>query len=569
MALPLAVKNAARRIWDNLGFVCVAGVLIYCVIHAFDPPRLNWGDSMSDYNVMTAGRNFAKYGFLKMRLTPILLDPAYQRSFEPAFIYTHYPQLPDLTNGVLRVVFHMHELWQFRLVAIGFSFAALFFIYQLLRSYWGRQTAQIALALWVVNPLWIQHADYLHHAPLGAFFGFGSVYLALRYLREERRRFLVASGVFLFFTVLASYDMWFFVPLLLAMVTMHHHRKLVSWPIVRTLGFLALFAIAAVTFKFATNAWALGGVGPWLHDLRFQYTERGTDKITRTHYGHGALPTMYGRVERFFTLLLFPIVLFWALRPLIRRRWGNSFPQAFTAPNPWWLFAAACPFLVIFTEVWVGQYYPTLLVIPFYAVACASFAAILLTSDARARLVGVVLVLGLLLNSLGENYSFKKAFFREDEIASLRAHLDSLEGPGQQVLFNTVFDAAYRYYFNRNTVALILFPPGPSNIVLATYSDEKQRPRAAGPNGTVYVHHNHLTDELYDKGYYYIFGRYGLWRLWGNPEKYRKAVDEIIAQRDSIIMANVQRMGTKVVETPDYSIWKIPPQPSEGTTAQR
>jgi len=135
-----------------------------------------------------------------------------------AMIYTHYPQLPDLMNGVLRVVFGLSDIVQFRFVALAFSFASLFFIYQLLCAYWSRQTAQVAIALWVINPLWIQHADYLHHLPYAAFFGFGSMYFLVRYLRDAKRGWLAASGAFLFLTILSSYDYWFFAPLLIALI---------------------------------------------------------------------------------------------------------------------------------------------------------------------------------------------------------------------------------------------------------------------------------------------------------------------------------------------------------------
>ena len=560
--------RVVRVAWKNVGFVCVAAVLIYCVIHAFDPPRLNWGDSMSDYNVMTSGRNFQKYGFLKLHLTPLLMDPAYTRSFEPVFVYTHYPQLPDLMNGVLRVALGMETLTQFRLVALVFSFTALFFVYQLLVQYWGRSTAQMGLALWVVNPLWIQHADYLHHAPYAAFFGFGSVYFLTRALGESRRGFLAASGIFLFITVLASYDYWFFAPLLLAMATVAHYRTVASWSVVRPLAFLALFAIAGLAVKLGTNAWALGGLQPWLKDLRFQFAERATDRVTRTSYRLGVVPTAYGRVERFFTVLLIPIALFWASVPLLRRRWKTPFfTTASRVYNPWLLFFGALPFLYLFTEIWVAQYYPALLVLPFYAVATAAFIG-LLSMSPGARVIGGFLFSALLLNSVYENSRFKKAFFDLNTVRTMSAQLDSVAGPGQQVLINHVFDAPYRYYFNRNTVAVALFPPRVANVGLESYADARRHWRSAGPDGAIFVQHKHVKDELYDKGYYYIFGRLRLWALWANPEKHRELVDEMIVERDSTLMAHVARMGRKLYDAPDYAIWRIQPPSTSGDASQ-
>ena len=94
------------RVGQHRLHLLIGAVFVFCILHAFDPPRLNWGDSGSDFNAMSAGRNFQKYGFLKLRLTPFLLDPAVMTiDHDKMFIYTHYPQLPDLMNGLLRVVF--------------------------------------------------------------------------------------------------------------------------------------------------------------------------------------------------------------------------------------------------------------------------------------------------------------------------------------------------------------------------------------------------------------------------------------------------------------------------------
>ncbi len=64
-------------------------------------------------------------------------------------------------------MFGFSDLVQFRLVALVFTFSSLFFVYRLARPLLVATAAQITLGLWVLNPLWIQHADYLHHAPYG------------------------------------------------------------------------------------------------------------------------------------------------------------------------------------------------------------------------------------------------------------------------------------------------------------------------------------------------------------------------------------------------------------------
>ena len=375
-----------------------------------------------------------------------------------------------------------------------------------------------------MNPLWIQHADYLHHIPYGAFFGFGCLFFLVRYFRDEQRwAWLAAAGAFLFLTFLASYDWWFFAPLLVLMVTVGHYRAVFRRPVIRVLAILGACAAAAVLFKLATNVWALGGLTAFLADLRFQFAERATDSVTRSRYRGGAWPTLYGRVERFFTLLLFPVTAFWALYPSIQRRWGERLPStARGVVNPGLLLLAALPFLLLFVEMWVGQYYPGLLVVPYYAVGFAAVATMLYDSGARAaRAAAVVLVLALLANSVDENLTFKPAFFDRDAIATLGRELATLSPPGKEVLVNHVFDAQYRYYFNRKIIGLALVPPRVSDIALASLANPVTHPKTATADGAVFVQHKHVVDEMYDKGYYYILGRYRLWGMGETPEKKR------------------------------------------------
>ena len=416
------------------------------------------------------------------------------------------------------------------------------------------------VALWSVNPLWIQHADNLHHAPYAYFFGAASVYCLSRYLRAgacARPRLLVLAGVCLFVTFMASYDFWFFVPLLLAIVTYAEHRR-VTMRGVRLLGTLAVFALAAIAFKWVTNAWALGGMQGWLADLRYQITERSTNAAVKTSYASGIVPVALGRVEHYFSLLFIGVALFWALVPAWRGRRqlpGVLVPRA----NPIVVLVAALPFLCLFSELWVEQVYPTLLLISFYAVASGVLVAVLLAAETRAaRLVGVVLLVALLWNSLDEDARFKKEFFDPGAIATLRAELDSVSAPGQRILVNHVFDGAYRYYFNHATVALIATPPSRMGAALDHYLDPSQSP-AANANGAVFVRHKRVADEMFDKSYYFIVARYQLWDLWADPDAYKPVVDSLMADRDAQLEAVVAARGHKISETPFYTVWKLPP----------
>lgn len=557
------LRRGLSAVWRNIGFVCVAITLMYCVVHAFDPPRLNWGDPGSDYNVMSSGANFARYGFIKLRLTPFLMDPALIGPADRSMVYTHYPQLADLMNGVLRVAFGLSDLVQFRLVALAFSFCALFFVYRLIALYWSREAAQVGLALWVLNPIWLQFADYLHYAPYTAFFGFGSVYFLTRYLRAaHRRRLLFVSGAFLFFAYLSAYDAWFFIPILLALVAVGHYRA-VGIRTIRTLASLALFAIAAVAFKAATNIWALGGVRPFLEDIRFQLLERATGSIVHTQLSNGIWPTTYGRIERCFSLLLIAAMVFWALVPVFRAKWMRALPGlARRHVNPYVLLIAALPFLALFTELWVSQYAPTLLVLPFYTVACAALIALLLEAPPRwARPIGLALAVALFANSIAEDLSFSRSFFTRDSIQTLDAKLQAMTMPGQYVMTNHLFDFLYMHYFRHATIDLIMNPPQRFQAALAYYADAS-RTRVAPPSGAIFVQHKHVADQLYDKNLYYLLAREGLWWAWGNPERYHDAIERLVGERDSLLTAAVASVGQKVYETEDYAIWRIPPQSS-------
>jgi hypothetical protein len=224
------------------------------------------------------------------------------------------------------------------------------------------------------------------------------------------------------------------------------------------------------------------------------------------------------------------------------------------------LFFAALPFLLLFREMWIGQLYPALLVLPFYAVASAALATLLAESGQRAaKAMGVVLVVALLANSVAEDLTFKKAFMTPKTIASLRADLDAVSAPGQYILTNSIFDGLYRYYFDRNIVLLVLNPPARIPAAIANYTNPKNS-RIVTPTGAIYVQHKHLEDQLFDKGIYYLLADSGAWDAWGHPDKYHRAIDSLVHERDSLLTQAMSSRGQRVAETDAYVVWRILPQ---------
>jgi hypothetical protein len=568
---PSAISRLGIALWRNIGFIAYAAVLAYSIVGAFDPPRLNWGDSGSDYNVMAAGRNFQRYGFLKLRLTPNLLDRSVWVKEDSTHIYTHYPQLPELANGVYRVVFGVSRIETFRLIALAFSFASFFFIYRLVDTYWSRQTAQIALALWVSNPLWIQHADYLHNGPYGMFFGYGCIYFLVRWLEHnDERRWLLASGVFLFLTYCSSYDYWIYAPLLLATAASMRFGGLFRRETIRVLSFLAAFAVVAIVAKATTVAWALGGIRPLINDVFRQGIEHTQADFLGESYMGGVWPTLIGRIERYFSLLLIPLAFAWGAVPWVQRRWKKHIAVSLPRVNPIVVLLAAIPFLCVFRELWVAQYYPFLMIVPFYAVGFAAAVVTLVEAPLRsARAIGIVMLVAVSYSALDEQIRFKKAFFDPAAIRTLRAQLDSAP-QGQRVYVNHVFDAAYRYYFDRNVFMLIPHESYRVESVIDFFSDPRRSPYPH-PEGMLFVQDKHLKDEVFDKGYYTfrIFGHYGLWGAWANPPAYRRFLDSLVSDRDSMLMVHLARKATKIYESSFYTLWRVNPVVPAGVATGR
>jgi hypothetical protein len=228
--------------------------------------------------------------------------------------------------------------------------------------------------------------------------------------------------------------------------------------------------------------------------------------------------------------------------------------------NPIVLLGCALPFLMLFVEIWVGQYYPAVQVIPFYAVGSALAAVLLIDSaSGPARLTGALMLGWMLGNSVDENATFPIAYFDPAAIATMGPQLDAESPRDIEVLVNHVFDAPYRYYFERRTMPATTIPRNRIDATLQYIADSAKDVDRSTGRGAVLVQHKHVVDELYDKGYYHLLARRGAWTLWGNPRKYHDALSQFVAEGDSMLVAGAARNGHKLYETDFYVVWRINP----------
>ena len=92
--------NRKLRRRCNIGMIIIVCVM-FAAICAMSKMDVIWPcDRGSNLNVLMSGENFANYGFWKLRFTPLhYIGPI---SDNPDY-YLHYPPLPNIINGLMRI----------------------------------------------------------------------------------------------------------------------------------------------------------------------------------------------------------------------------------------------------------------------------------------------------------------------------------------------------------------------------------------------------------------------------------------------------------------------------------
>ncbi|MDB4938032.1 MAG: hypothetical protein JWP87_5004 [Labilithrix sp.] len=483
------------------------------------PLRMNWGDTMSDSNVQTSGRYFARYGFVNLRFTPVIdVGPLRPDSLR----YTHYPPLPDLVNGVQQALFGEADISTFRIFADLLTLASLVFLYRWVRSLWGDITANVTLVLLTTNMLWLQYADTIHHVPLYWFCGFATLDLVARWLDDGKGRRLLLAVATTFLCMMASYDYFFFLPLAVAATIWMKGRRLRDRAVRPLLAAIVGGVTLAVLTKFSLVAWTTG-FGNLVDDFVFQLHERATSKHSMS-YRAGIAPTFFYRTIRFFTPVFF-IVLGLQVVAIVHRLRRRGEETGMPSLSPLLLLACGVPFVALFSQLFVEQYHPMLQFMPYYAVSTAAFVAWLWEQRGRAgRALAVVAVLVAVAWEGREIAIFDKTFLARDDAAKVHDYL--AKNDKRNVIFtNSWADAPTRFYFERHVLGIPVSTKADMDYFMTHFFFED------GDEPVHYIDFNDVDQSAIDKHLYGIFAAEKKWTWIADPIPHKAEISEYLRRR--------------------------------------
>jgi hypothetical protein len=236
-------------------------------------PDLHHGDDFQDADALNAGDNFLRFGFVACRFLPMLerQGDVHQRP------YTHYPPLPHIINGILRMA-HVDSLRAMRAVALLGSLAGVLCWYVFMRIVTGSCAwAFLAALFYLFNPMFIYGAD-----SLGQFSYSEALRAAILMLtacwgagKSSAHRKAWAWGAWILCAVQTLVTFEYAVFILLWLVCAHFFLRAllprISW---KYILFLATAPLAGFLLHLLQNIWYFGGVGLACADLFGKAVER-------------------------------------------------------------------------------------------------------------------------------------------------------------------------------------------------------------------------------------------------------------------------------------------------------
>ena len=267
--------------------VCIAALTLLFLFLAV--PRLYFfdlehGDDYQDADVLNAGRNFLILGFRECRFLPVL--NAGQETAENA--YTHFPPLPMIINGLLRLVFGTDSLFFFRCGALFFSLLHLLAWYAFIFMLFGdRRAALVSSLLYLTNPFFLFGFDSVSSINLADGFRVFMLLCFVSAARQKgvwRRRAVILLWLVSVLAALISFEYIVYMVLFYALYRFWL-RPGEKFPTLGVFLFLTSAPVAGFLLHLAQNAWYFGSFAEAVGDLSSSALERmgGVKEIPLAH----------------------------------------------------------------------------------------------------------------------------------------------------------------------------------------------------------------------------------------------------------------------------------------------
>jgi hypothetical protein len=231
-------------------------------------PDLDHGDDFADANILTAGNNFMKFGFIKchfLEITDEQID-----NLGSATTYTHYPPLNDILNGLWRIIFRTDSLRIFRIIALLFSFLGIIFWFFAVKNLTGSYTLSwLAAVFYMTNPAFIYGMDSIHQGAYAEAARSMILYFFIKAFADPGRRkkifmFVVWCLCFIESLLTFEYIIFFGLFFILFGYFFKTGKRFPSW---KSVLWLACAPVAAFLLHVIQNTWYFASFSLAIQDL--------------------------------------------------------------------------------------------------------------------------------------------------------------------------------------------------------------------------------------------------------------------------------------------------------------
>jgi len=520
---------------------CIAITFAYLLLHAREPLRLNIGDPWSDANVLSSIKYVKQYGFLETSFTDILdVGPLTADSYR----YIHYPPLAEIFYGATAKYLGVSDIGTFRLFGLAFSALAMFLLFQYVRRMWSAAVGLLATALFTTSLFWMMYADSMHQAPVMQASAFLALWGLVRAIETRMRRHYAAAIIGSWACFLTSYDYWLFLP---AAVLFTVYIKLGN-PFARgNRHFVVLCALGCATGILMKALFVIGAVGwtEFVADLRMQFLERATTTYDRK------LSAPFATIWRRLTLVFTP--LFWVTAGYTAWKTVRA-PSVVAAVkgSAAWILVVAVMFMYLLVQLSASQMLASQPMLPFYAIGTALLISNLLDGGWIRRALAVGWLVFAPAWSFYFMLSHPRSVLDRDDVAKVNAYL-AANDRNDFMMSNVMSDGHIQASFERHYWSAL--------DAADTSAAHLQMLRIFELTGTDYVHAAIFTgpdSRFIDKSLWPLAMPRRLWSVTGWPHLHRRKTNQIIAEYDKRVLANLKAVDAQLVlQLSNFAIYRL------------